>query len=83
VPGFLAQCGEFGIRTCRSSARPVSGLLLTQHGTMGSHCCVRRAILSRRSPGMPEAGQVHFSWVGYEVYLPRTRSIPEKNNSNL
>jgi len=23
------------------------------------------------------------TWVGYEAYFPRTRSIPEKSNSNL
>ena len=27
--------------------------------------------------------QVAFCWAGYEAYLPRTRSIPEKSNSNF
>ncbi len=34
-----------------------------------------------RLSGMPEAAAL--SWVGYEAYLPRTRSTPEKSNSNL
>jgi hypothetical protein len=37
--------------------------------------------LSRRFPESRK--QVAFSWARYEAYLPRTRSIPEKSNSNL
>jgi hypothetical protein len=29
------------------------------------------------------AGSKSHSWVSYEAYLPRTRSIPEKSHSNL
>jgi hypothetical protein len=38
-------------------------------------------IFSWRLPGMLEAGAL--GWVGYEACLPRTRSIPERSNSNL
>jgi hypothetical protein len=47
------------------------------------------SLLLCQAPDIVEAiarnagSKLHLVGVGYEAYLPRTRSIPERSNSNL
>jgi hypothetical protein len=49
---------------------------------LGSYCCCAGARYCRGDCSECRK-QGALTWVGYEAYLQRTRSIPEKSNSNL